>query len=246
MESSSLGTNTIFILLAFGFSGWCALTYQVAWNRILSLLLGSSIYAFSLILTTFILGLALGTVVFSRRVNKFKNPLVVFGFLQVGIGVSALMMIPLFENIPFINRWVYQNWSMEFTTIQWSVFLVMFCFLFVPTFFMGGQFPVVIRLVVRKLDTLGHSIGKVYASNTIGTIIGSFFAGFVLIPWIGVQDTILVAVGLNLLVGTVLLIFSAGLSLNSKIYVLPAILVVCFLYGRSMEPWDKSVISSGS
>jgi len=246
MESSSLDTNTIFILLAFGFSGWCALTYQVAWNRILSLLLGSSIYAFSLILTTFILGLALGTVVFSRWVNTFKNPLVVFGFLQVGIGMSALMMIPLFENIPFINRWVYQNWSMEFTTIQWSVFLVMFCFLFVPTFFMGGQFPVVVRLVVRKMDTLGHSIGKVYASNTVGTIIGSFLAGFVLIPWIGVQDTILVAVGLNLLVGTVLLIFSADLSLNSKIYVLPAILVVCFLYGSSMEPWDKSVISSGS
>ena len=246
IESSPLGSNVIFILLAFGFSGWCALTYQIAWNRILSLLLGSSIYAFSLILTTFILGLALGTMVFSHMVNKFKNPLVVFGFLQIGIGVSAIAMIPLFENIPFINRWVYQNWNMEFATIQWSVFLVIFCFLFVPTFFMGGQFPVVVRLVVRKLGTLGHSIGKVYASNTIGTIIGSFLAGFVLIPWIGVQNTILVAVGLNLLVGTTVLVFSADLTLNSKIYVLPAILVVCFLYGRSMETWDKSVISSGS
>jgi spermidine synthase len=245
IESSPLGSNVIFILLAFGFSGWCALTYQIAWNRILSLLLGSSIYAFSLILTTFILGLALGTMVFSHMVNKFKNPLVVFGFLQIGIGVSAMAMIPLFENIPFINRWVYQNWNMEFATIQWSVFLVIFCFLFVPTFFMGGQFPVVVRLVVRKLGTLGHSIGKVYASNTVGTIIGSFLAGFVLIPWIGVQNTILVAVGLNLLVGTIVLVFSADLTLNSKIYVLPAILVVCFLYGRSMETWDKSVISSG-
>ena len=246
MESPLLGTNTIFILLAFGFSGWCALTYQVAWNRILSLLLGSSIYAFSLILTTFILGLALGTVVFSRRVNKFKNPLVVFGLLQVGIGVSALVMIPLFENIPFINRWIYQNWSMEFTSIQGSIFLVIFCFLFVPTFFMGAQFPIVIRLVVQKLDTLGHSIGKVYASNTVGTIIGSFLAGFVFIPWFGVQDTILIAVGLNLVVGTALLVFSSDLSLNSKIYVLPAILLVCFLYGSSMKPWDKSIISSGS
>lgn len=246
MESPLLGTNTIFILLAFGFSGWCALTYQVAWNRILSLLLGSSIYAFSLILTTFILGLALGTVVFSRRVNKFKNPLVVFGLLQVGIGVSALVMIPLFENIPFINRWIYQNWSMEFTSIQGSIFLVIFCFLFVPTFFMGAQFPIVIRLVVQKLDTLGHSIGKVYASNTVGTIIGSFLAGFVFIPWFGVQDTILIAVGLNLVVGTALLVFSSDLSLNSKIYVLPAVLVVCFLYGSSMKSWDKSIISSGS
>jgi len=185
-------------------------------------------------------------VVFSRRVNKFKNPLVVFGLLQVGIGVSALVMIPLFENIPFINRWIYQNWSMEFTSIQGSIFLVIFCFLFVPTFFMGAQFPIVIRLVVQKLDTLGHSIGKVYASNTVGTIIGSFLAGFVFIPWFGVQDTILIAVGLNLVVGTALLVFSSDLSLNSKIYVLPAILVVCFLYGSSMKSWDKSIISSGS
>ena len=246
LKPSSLSVNSIFILLAFSFSGWCALTYQVAWNRILSLLLGSSIYAFSIILATFILGLALGTVVFSRWINKLKNPLVVFGLLQLGIGVSALIMIPLFENIPFINRWVYQNWSMEFITIQWSVFLMVFCFLFIPTFFMGGQFPVVIRLVVTKMDMLGHSIGKVYAFNTAGTIIGSFLAGFVLIPWIGVQNTILVAVVLNLLVGTALLVFSIDLSLNIKIYLLPAILVLCLLYGSSMEPWDKSVISSGS
>ena len=246
VEAPSINSNTLFILLAFGFSGWCALTYQVAWNRILSLLLGSSIYAFSLILTTFILGLAIGTAIFSQWVNKFKNPLVVFGFLQVGIGVSSLAVIPLFENIPFINRWVYQNWSMEFTTIQWSVFLVIFSFLFVPTFLMGGQFPVVVRLVVQKLNTLGHSIGKVYASNTVGTIMGAFLAGFVLIPWIGVQDTILVAVGLNLLIGMALLFFASDLSTNIKIYALPPIMIFCLLYGRSIQTWDKSIISSGS
>ena len=245
-EKMAYNTNTTPILLAFGFSGLCALTYQVAWNRILSLLLGSSVYAFSLILTTFILGFALGTAIFSRKVNQLKNPLRVFGILQVGIGVSALMMIPHFGNIPFINRWVYQNWSMEFATIQWSVFLVIFSLLFVPTFLMGGQFPIVIRLVARKLDTLGYSVGKAYASNTVGTIIGSFLAGFVLIPWIGVQNTILVAVGLNLLIGVALLAMSSELTINVKMYVLPAILVVCFLWGRSMKPWDKSVISSGS
>ena len=239
-------SNAVPILLAFGFSGLCALAYQVAWNRIFSLLLGSSVYAFSLILATFILGLALGTVAFSRKVNQLKNPLAVFGILQAAIGVSALMALPLFGDVPFVNRWVYQNWSMEFASIQWSVFLVIFSLLFIPTFCMGGQFPIVIRLVARKLDTLGHSIGKVYASNTVGTIVGSFLAGFVLIPWIGIQNTILVAVVLNMLIGFALLVMSPGFSLNVKMYVLPAILVVCFLWGRSMEPWDKSVISSGS
>jgi len=246
LDKSLFEANTFYILLAFGFSGLSALTYQVAWNRILSLLLGSSIYAFSLILTTFILGLAFGTAVFSRKVNEFKSPLMVFGLLQMGIGISALFLIPLFEYIPFINRWVYQNWSMDFVTIQWSVFLVVVCFLFIPTFFMGAQFPIVIKLVVRKLDTLGHSIGKVYASNTSGTIIGSFLAGFILIPFIGVQNTILVAVGLNLFIGFTLMIISARVSINYKMYVLPAILMFCFMWGKSMDSWDKSIISSGS
>lgn len=245
-EKTEFNSNSIPILLAFGLSGWCALTYQMAWNRILSLLLGSSIYAFSLILTTFILGLALGTIIFSQKSNQLKDPFRIFGILQVGVGISALMMIPHFGNIPFINRWLYQNWSMEFATIQWSVFLVIFSLLFLPTFLMGGQFPIVIRLVARKLETLGHSVGKVYASNTVGAIIGSFLAGFVLIPWIGIQNTIFVAVGLNLLIGVALLTMSPGLTLNIKMYVLPAILIVCFLWGKSMEPWDKSVISSGS
>jgi len=238
--------SMILVLLAFCFSGLCALTYQVAWNRILSLLLGSSIYAFSLILTTFILGLALGTVLFSRWVNRFKDPLKVFGLLQAGIGISALAALPLFGEIPFINRWVYQNWSLEFASIQWSIFLVILSLLFVPTFLMGGQFPVVIRLVARNLETLGHSIGKVYAANTVGTIIGSFLAGFVLIPWLGIQNTILFAVAFNLLVGAGLLFMSPGLSFNLKMYALPAVLVLCVLSAQSIEPWNKSVISSGS
>ncbi len=238
--------SIILILLAFCFSGLCALTYQVAWNRILSLLLGSSIYAFSLILTTFILGLALGTVLFSRWVNRFKDPLKVFGLLQAGIGISALAALPLFGEIPFINRWVYQNWSLEFASIQWSIFLVILSLLFVPTFLMGGQFPVVIRLVARNLETLGHSIGKVYAANTVGTIIGSFLAGFVLIPWLGIQNTILFAVAFNILVGTGLLLMSPGLSFNLKMYALPAVLVLCVLGAQTIEPWNKSVISSGS
>ncbi|SVD66494.1 uncharacterized protein METZ01_LOCUS419348, partial [marine metagenome] len=184
--------------------------------------------------------------VFSRIVNLFKNPQVVFGFLQLGIGVSALMIVPLFENIPFFNRWIYENWSMDFITIQWSVFLIIFCFLFVPTFFMGGQFPVVVRHIVSRLDSLGRSVGKVYASNTFGTIFGSFLAGFILVPLIGVQNTIFIAVAMNLFLGFALLVSSKDLSLNNKIYILPGILISCFLYANSIDPWDKSIISSGS
>jgi len=234
------------ILACFGFSGMAALIYQVAWNRIFSLLLGSSVYAFSLILTTFILGLALGTVVFARLVTRFQDLKQVFGVLQLGIAFSALAALPFFGDIPLVNRWIYLNWDLEFGTVQWANFLVIFAIIFVPTFCMGAQFPVVVRMVARSLETLGHHVGSAYASNTVGTIAGSFVGGFILIPLIGIQDTILSAIVLNLVLGGYLLATAPGLSMNFKTYLLPGVLVLFVLVVKDIQPWDRAVISSGS
>lgn len=234
------------IFVCFGFSGAAALIYQVAWNRIFSLLLGSSVYAFSLILTTFILGLALGTVVFARLVTRFQDLKQVFGALQLGIAFSALAALPFFGDIPLVNRWIYLNWDLEFGTVQWANFLIIFAIIFVPTFCMGAQFPVVVRLVAPDLATLGRHVGSAYASNTIGTIIGSFVGGFVLIPLIGIQNTILFAIILNMILGGYLLATAPGLSMSFKTYLLPGVLVLFVLVARDIKPWDRAVISSGS
>ncbi|MGP0629488.1 fused MFS/spermidine synthase [Nitrospina sp. 32_T5] len=234
------------VLICFGLSGVAALIYQVAWNRIFSLLLGSSVYAFSLILTTFILGLALGTVVFARLVNRFRDLKVTFGALQVAIGFSALVALPFFGDVPLFNRWVYLNWNLNFATVQWANFLIIFAIIFIPTFCMGAQFPVVVRMVAQRLETLGRNVGSAYASNTVGTIFGSFVGGFLLIPWLGIQNTILTAVILNMLLGGYLLATSPGLSLNFKTYILPGVLVLFVLGAQDIRAWDRAVISSGS
>ncbi len=235
-----------FVLLAFGVSGFCALVYQLTWNRILSLLLGSSVYAFSLILSIFILGLALGTVCFARWVTRMKDLVKVFGLLQIGIGCSALAALPFFGEIPFVNRWVYQNWDIDFSAVQLSNLLIIFSLLFLPTFFMGAQFPVVVKLLTRGLSNLGRDVGRVYASNTVGTIVGSFVGGFVLIPILGIQNSVLTAVFINLLLAGGLLALSPNLKPAMKLYGLPLIILVCLWGGVSMNAWDKAVISSGS
>lgn len=245
-EAQSFNRRTVLILLCFGLSGLCALVYQVAWNRIFSLLLGSSVYAFSLILTTFILGLALGTVSFSRRIAVFQDFIKVFGLLQVGIGLSALAGLPFFDKIPFVNRWVYENWSLEFFPIQWSNFLIIFSLLILPTFFMGAQFPIVIKLIAQDLETLGHKVGEVYASNTVGTIFGSFIGGFLLVPHLGIQNAILSVAFINLLLGMGLLFSSPSLKPSVKAYGLPGILIVGLWGAWSLGTWDQAVISSGS
>ena len=237
--------EVILILGGFCVTGIASLIYQVAWTRIFSLLLGSSVYAFSLILTAFILGLASGTLVFSRIVGRFTDLKKVFGWLQVGIGLSALAALPFFGKVPLINRWVYLNWGLDFSSIQWSNFLIILSLIVVPTFLMGAQFPVVVRLVARNLKTLGHHVGTAYASNTLGTILGSLIGGFLLIPILGVQNTILWAVFVNIVLGIILL-YSSSLQTNLKTYVLPALLLIWVLGARGIAPWDKAVISSGS
>jgi len=237
--------EVILILGGFCVTGIASLIYQVAWTRIFSLLLGSSVYAFSLILTAFILGLALGTLVFSRIVGRFVDLKKVFGWLQVGIGLSALAALPFFGKVPLVNRWVYLNWGLDFTSIQWSNFLIILALIFIPTFLMGAQFPVVVRLVARNLKTLGHHVGTAYASNTVGTILGSLIGGFLLIPILGVQNTILWAVFVNIVLGIILL-YTSSLTVNFKTYVLPGLLLVWIMGARGIDPWDKAVISSGS
>ena len=245
-ENPPLDNREKLILLSFGLSGMVALVYQVAWNRILSLLLGSSVYAFSLILTVFILGLALGTASFSRLLPRFSNYINIYGITQITIGIFSLLIIPLFGAIPFVNRWIYENWGLQFEFIQLTNFLIIFALLFIPTFFMGAQFPLVIKLMARKLETLGSHVGRVYACNTIGAIIGSFVAGFILIPELGLQTTLLSGVFSNVLLGTAILMLGARLNLGVKIYVLPVFLIFCVFAAKSIGPWDKSVISSGS
>ncbi len=234
------------ILFSFALSGMVALIYQIAWNRILSLVLGSSIYAFSLILTVFIFGLALGTVSFSRLLSKFEDLMKAYGITQIIIGLSALLIIPQFENIPFVNRWVYENFGQQFEFIQLTNFLIIFVLLIIPTFFMGAQFPLVIKMVVRKRQTLGRHVGRIYACNTLGAIVGSFLAGFIMIPGFGIQATLVSGVFLNVLLGMTILMLGARLNLNLKVYVLPAVVIFCLFTAKSMGPWDTSVISSGS
>ena len=107
------------------------------------------------------------------------------------------MLLPFYGKIPLWNRWGYESLGVAFGTIQGTNFGIIFLFLFIPTFIMGGQFPVVVKLISRSLSRVGRHVGVAYAANTVGTIFGAFIGGFFLVPFIGIQKAILVAVFLN-------------------------------------------------
>ena len=192
------------VLYAIGISGFCALAYEVLWTRIMVFFLGSTTYAFATMLAAFLFGIALGSIVLARWVDRIKQPVAVFGIIQLGIGLFALILMPAFEELYGLSRAFQSTFGLSRFWTFFSCFLVM-C---LPTFLMGASFPLVTKIYTGSARQLGKSIGNVYAVNTVGSILGSFCAGFILIPLLGIRPSIVLTVALNSGIGCLLILKS--------------------------------------
>ncbi|HEX7880943.1 MAG TPA: fused MFS/spermidine synthase [Candidatus Eisenbacteria bacterium] len=184
-------------LVVYALSGFAALTYEVAWTKVLSGALGTTTYAFSAMLTTFLLGLSLGAVLVARFAARFDAARLL-AFFQLAIAVLALATLPLFGNLPILFIQAFKTWGPSWPAQLFSRFLLCAVTMLPPTLLMGAAFPLVARLYTDGTQGLGKKVGEMYAANTVGAILGSFVAGFIFIPALGRQSTILVAVGVNL------------------------------------------------
>ena len=193
---------------AFALSGAAALMYEVIWTRELSLLFGSSVYAVSTMLTAFMAGLTLGAYIGGRIADRAKNLFFVFGLLEFGIGIFGLITFPLINFISPVYFYIYNFFHQNFYLFFLAQFTLAFMFMLIPTSLMGATFPVVSKIETRRLEELGEDVGSVYSINTLGSIIGSFSAGFLIIPAIGVKNATLVAAGLNIAVALIMLVLS--------------------------------------
>jgi spermidine synthase len=186
-------------------SGLTALAYEILWTRLLVLLLETSIYAFSIMLATFLLGIAWGSWDSTRRARLRRAPLAAFGMLEILIGfwaVIGLLLLPTFH-----GWWLHaegRGYVLNGTAFAIGIGA---CFVMVlpVAFFFGLQFPVAVRCCVADAGAPGRSTGRAYTVNTVGTIVGSLLAGFLLLPLLGTTTTMLVLAGLNVLLGVLLL-----------------------------------------
>lgn len=192
--------------LAFAISGFSALAYEILWGRFLVLVLLTSIYAFSVMLGTFLAGIALGSWFSSRRRGLRQAPLASFGMLEIFIGlwtVVGLMLLPFCDQV-----WSWAHSSLHFASMGLTSVGAVTCVIMVLpiAFAFGVQFPIAVRCCQAEPDAPGRSTGRAYAVNTVGTILGSMSAGFVLIPLLGTAMTMLLVAGLNLLIGLLLVL----------------------------------------
>lgn len=196
------------ILIAFGFSGAAALIYEVVWTRALSVILGSTTYALSTMLSTFMAGLAIGAFIGGRIADRAKNLLMVFGLLELCIGIFGLITIPLIHEVPPLYFKIYKAFHLSPALYFFFQFILCSGIMLIPTTLMGATFPVVSKKVTSSINDMGKWVGNAYSFNTFGAIIGSFSAGFILMPLFGVRIAAVIAAILNISVAVTMISLS--------------------------------------
>lgn len=207
------------VLWLFGVAGFVSLAYEVVWTRALIFFVSSTTYSFTLILTTFLVGIALGSFIMARQVDRLKRALLWFAILEIIIALAAIVTIPLFRNLDLVQNALLgglagQNW----TLVSIRIFGTAFVILIVPTLCMGAAFPLVNRIYVENIHKIGTGVGNVYMANTVGAILGAFMAGFVLIPLIGLNTSILTLAAINLGIAIILIYFESDFSAHKVRY----------------------------
>jgi spermidine synthase len=193
------------ILIAFALSGCAAMVNQVAWSRSFSLFTGSTTYAFSLIVCAFIAGLALGGHLLSTIVDRVADRVALLAALNVAIAGGSALLIPIIGELPL---WLLEPLAQRadsFLATQAFLFGLLFLLVFLPTLMMGGTYAVTTRLLSHSAADAPAQVGRAYAWNTSGAIVGSLATGLLLIPLLELRGTLCLAVAVNLIAAAVLL-----------------------------------------
>jgi spermidine synthase len=186
------------VLLAFCLSGFAGLMHQVVWAKLLASLIGTTAHAQAVVLAVFMGGLALGSVLFGRRVDRRGSPLRTYVVLEVLIAVYCLIL-PLLLMVTESGYVVLAGYFFESTTFTFSLrFGLAFLLVLFPAVLMGGTLPVLARQLIASAEQTQKYVASLYSLNSFGAVLGAATAGFLTLPLFGVYASLVMASLLNL------------------------------------------------
>lgn len=191
----------VFWLFCAFVSGFVTISTQVAWTRVLTMVIGSSTYAFSIVVALFLIGLSLGAYEIGRKVRADNLRRTIFK-VEIATALSLLLSVWIVNQIP----WLLVNVGLKSNVGTWLGLLALqiVCaalLILLPAYLMGTVMPIVLVWASDAGPAVSvRLIGRSYAVNTLGAITGAFCAGFILIPRTGTRFTIVLAAALCFLV----------------------------------------------
>ena len=224
------------VYAAIGLSGLCALGAEVVWTRLLALMLGATVYTFSIILAVFLIGLGIGSSVGSVWTRRLKRPRIALAACQLALAFAVAWTAYAVSDL--IPSWPFNPLSV---TDPWRLFRVDFLMclsaILPPALLWGLSFPLALAAVASKEQDSGEMVGEVYAANTVGAILGAVGFSIVLIPWVGTQGSQQALIALSVVAGLILF-YKSGLKGSGYFGVAAATLIAIFLFATVSEvPW---------
>jgi spermidine synthase len=197
----------VYLLVSFALVGATSMAYEISWTRLLATTLGSSTYAFTIMLATFLAGIALGSRLFeSWAARGGKVSVATFGATQIYIGLGAMIFLVLFDRMPSVAWWMVTATHKDFRGLLLTQFAICAVAMLPAAIVFGFNFPAVTSLIAgRHEQTSSELVGKACAANTVGAIVGSVATGFWLVPWLGSFRIVAFTAAANLLLAVFLL-----------------------------------------
>jgi len=205
VESSASDHESWTVYVTIALSGCCALAAEVIWTRLLSLLLGATVYTFSIILAVFLVGLGIGSSVGSLLARTSHRPRILLGSCQLllaaAIAWTASIIarsLPYWPIDPSLSSSPWLTFQLDLVRCFWAVLPA--------TCLWGASFPLALAACAARGQDPGQLVGRIYAANTVGAIFGALGASLLLIPMLGTQQAQRVLIGVSTLGALLLLV----------------------------------------
>ena len=197
-EEASPAVQKLAIWL-IGLTAFASLLYEIAWTRVLVLVVGSSTYAFTTILVCFLLGIGLGSLIAIGRGRGTRELLLRAAMIQGAIAVLASLLFPFFRALPVYIVATLQIQFLSPTQLIVLQSVALAVVVIPPAIGMGLAFPILAELAARRSATTGTETGRAYFANTIGSIAGAIITGFIFVHLIGAEKTLVLGVAINVI-----------------------------------------------
>jgi len=196
-DAKSAGFSGVWICLFL--AGIAAMGMEMAWFRFLAGALGPYRAVFSVLLATMLVGLALGAALAGSAHRRFGRPTLLFAIAQAAFVITALWALAAFDPEQVLRRQLGVALSFLESGPAWRQVLLhrvngttIALLVFLPSIAMGAAFPLGNALAQDAADKVGRRVGELYLATTLGNVIGALLAGFVLLPGVGLQRTVLI------------------------------------------------------
>lgn len=226
-------------------SGLVALWYEVGWIRLIGLVMGSSAYSFSAMLAGFITGIALGARLARARPLARISPYLAFGLAELAAGAVVALTVPFYDKLPFVVLIVgglFNRVPATFYLFEAAKLLICLAVMLLPTALLGMTLPLAASALSERRHA-ARDLGRLWAFNTAGNVLGAVLGGLWLLPALGLQGLFGAGAAASLAVG-VAIVATSEVSRRVKTAALGAAFLA-FACALREPAWDKLMISRG-